>query len=191
MYHKCCCKCENFRRRGIFKPSEILVEDFSEQCSVIKALLHGLRDAMLKHVKFCLFLDLLDFHSEKGKLPPGLRIRIKPPGFEDGDLAPIWCDWNRHACKCSWEFVKILKYYYIQEITSCQQMKTSLKKQCIDAIALHRRINRESAVACVEKWMSTSVQASIDAFTELFNKRHCGYCSGTQFRLLSFVPVSS
>ena len=192
MFCKCCSQCEKLTRSTcIFKPSEILVEEFLEQSFLIKGLLHGLRDVMLKQVKFCLFLDLLDFHSEKNVLPPGLRIEIKPPGFEYDKQAPIWGNWNRHAHESSWEFVKILNHHYIEEINKYQKMKNSLTKQCIDAIAMHKRINQESAMACVEKWISRNVQASMNAFTEIFNKQHCGICSGTQFRLLVFVSVLS
>ena len=173
-------------RRGVFQPGEIFAEDFYEQCSLIKGLLQGLRDVKLTQVKFCLFLDLLDFHSEKDVLPPGLRIEIRPPGFEDGDQAPIWFDWNRHTQKTSWKFVKILNHHYIEEINKYQKMKNSLTKQCIDAIAMHRRINRESAMAYVENWISNDVQKSIDAFTELFRKQNCKICTGTHFRLLYF-----
>ena len=183
----CKCRFQTFKkRRSIYKPSEILVEDFSEQCSVIRGLLHGLRDAMLKQVKFSLFMELISFHAKKGVVPPGLRIGIKPTGFEEGDNSQIWTDWNNHIYKCSWEFVNILKYYYEEEIYANQWLKNSLKRQCIDAIALHNQCDRQTAIAYVENWIGKSATSSVNTFAEMFHKENYGSIETTCCRLIFF-----
>ena len=186
-----CKNCPNMSRKNVIKGNEILVEDFFEQCSVIKGLLHGLRDAMLKRAKFTMFLELVNIHAEKGVVPPGVRINIKPPGFEEGDFPDVWMDWNSHVYKCSWEFVNILKYHYKKEIQANQWLKDALARQCIDAITMHRRCKRQTAAAFVGDWIEKFARMSVNAFTDLFRRESCGACSSDFYRFIECEKFNS
>lgn len=161
-------------KKSITKACEILVKDFSKQCLVVKSFLHGLQDAIIQQVKFSLFLELINFHSDIGLVPPGLQLNIQPPGYEVDDNSDIWPEWNVQLFKCSWCFVKILKKHYQKEIKTSVWLKNSLRVQCINALVLHKKCTKEAARDFVESWIRDIVQKKVNEFIALFHCQNYG-----------------
>ena len=160
------------RSRNVVKAHEILIDGFTDQCLIIKGLLHGLQDSVLKRVKFSLFLELINFHLENETIPPGLQIQIKPPGFEENDKSPIWERWNSQLRCCSMSFVKILKHFYEEEVKTNTWLKQSLQKQCVDAITIHKHCTSLAAREYVQCWIDKVVQQNVTCFTNLFYQQN-------------------
>ena len=156
----------------ISKASQILINDFSKQCFVIKGFLHGLQDAIIQQVKFSLFLELINFHSDIGLVPPGLHINIEPPGYKIEDNSDIWPEWKDQLFKCSCCFVKILKKHYLKEIKTNAWLRNSLKSQCINALILHKKCSKEAAADFVESWINDVVQKKVNGFIDLFHRQN-------------------
>ena len=137
----------------------------------IQSVLDELRDVSVNHVKYTLFLELVDFHLKIDAVPPGLQIDIQPLGFSCDENPLIWSEWKEELKNCSKSLMGILRYHYLNEISHFSWMKSSLKRQAVSSIMLEKDCSREIAIAFVDDWIEDSVHDSISNLTEMFYSR--------------------
>ena len=146
-------------------------ETYQNLSLAVKQLLDELRNVSVIHVKFTLFLELVDFHLKIDAVPPGLQINIKPLGFSYEENPLLWNEWKEEVTNCSKSLMGILRYHYLNEINHYGWMKTSLKRQVVVSVTVELNCTRESAKQFVDDWVAFSINDSINNFTDVFYKK--------------------
>ena len=134
----------------------------------IRSILDELRDVAVSHVKFALFLELIDFHLNIDAIPPGLEIEIKPLGFCCDKNPQIWSEWKEKLKKCSKSLMGILRYHYLNELSRFSAMKSSLRKKAINSTMLEKMCSCKTATGFVDNWIEKSAHGSIDELSSIF-----------------------
>ena len=137
----------------------------------IQSVLHELRDVTVNHVKFALFLELIDFHLKIDAIPPGLQIDIPALGFCCKKNPQVWSEWKEELRKCSKSLMELLRYHYFNEISHFSWMKSSLQKQAISTIMIEKDCSREIAAMFVDDWIEKSVHSSMNDLSDMLYTR--------------------
>ena len=156
------CSCQNYHS---FDEQH---RDLSGLSLAANELLENLRNLSINHVKFNMFLELVDYHLKIDVIPPGLQIDLKPLGFKEGGSALLWKEWNDELKSCSKSLMNILKYHYSNEINNLTWLKGSMKRQVMSAVMLEKNWNMDDARVLIENWIEKSVQKGLSDLTDLF-----------------------
>ena len=151
--------------------SESLNRAYESLTRSIRQLLDDLQQVSVSHVKYTLFLELIDFHLKIDAVPPVLQVDIQPLGFNCEEHPMIWNEWKDELKNCSKSLMSILRHHYVNEINHYSWLKSSIKRQVISSIMLEKNCSREVAVAFVDDWVERSVHHSINELTGLFYTR--------------------
>lgn len=151
--------------RCIVKASQCLIKNRECQELLAKSQYRYLMKMLSKKTRFVTFLQLADVHQADGNIPPGLRIKIHPPGFSQ--ITDDLSDWYRAISFCSDSLLDLLRQKYVKEIKECERCVKHSMKQLISIICSLRDISRSDAENDVAELLR---RISYECTTELMRR---------------------
>lgn len=131
-------------------------------------LLENLRILSIDHVKFNMFLELIDYHLKVDVVPPGLQVQLQPLGFKHEENPLLWKEWGDELKNCSKSLMNVLKYHYSNKINNLTWLKSSVKRQAMSAVMMEKNWGLDKARMMIESRVEKSVQEGLSNLNNLF-----------------------